>query len=88
MKKTTIYADMWEDWIAEILREAGRDCVIRFENHEYRPACMRCEDGIYTSGAGYYIDYFYGVRSGYVAREYLIAALAHKEFSITEDIEK
>ena len=78
------YTDLFEDEVAEILTHLPfRSTVIMDAHHEFYPASMICEDGVYTSGDGMYTEYFNGKRTGnHVGRKYLIDNLAHKTFTV------
>lgn len=89
MKRTT-YADLFEDEVAEILRDLPfRSTIIMDSRHEFCPAAGICEDGVYSSGAGLFTEYLDGKRTGnHVGRRYLIDALAHKTFTIVTEEEQ
>lgn len=77
-----VHRDLFPDEVAEEIRDAGPDAVIRSGFSVYHPARMQCEDGIYTSGAGLYTEYINGRRAGTVGIPFLCNHLAHKTFSI------
>ncbi len=82
MSKTT-YTDLFEDEVAEVLRDATRSGGIILEGcNEWYPAHMINEDGIYSSGSGMFTQYINGTRCGYVSASYLISLLAHKPFTV------
>lgn len=85
MKRTT-YTDLFEDEVAEILRNLPHGTMVIMDAwHEFYPASMICEDGVYTSGAGMFTEYFRGKRTGhYVNQKYLIDTLSHKTFTVVE----
>lgn len=82
--KTVTYSDMFEDEIAEVLRDrplAGT--FIFIDRYMFSPACMICEDGIYTSGSGLFSEYLNGIRTGnHISVAGLAQALAHRTFTI------
>ena len=80
----TIYADLFEDEVAEVLRDLPfSSTIIMDAHHEFYPAAGICEDGIYTSGTGMYTEFFNGKRTGsHVGRQYLIDHLAHTTFAV------
>jgi hypothetical protein len=82
--KTVTCSDLFEDEIAEVLREYPQHDTLFFSGrYMFSPACMICDDGIYTSGAGYYTEYLDGVRTGnHISTGILIQALAHQTFTI------
>jgi len=81
--KTVTYTDLYEDWIAEILRELPHNSVVEDGYYSFYPACAVCEDGIYSSGSGLYSVYINGKRTGsHVGKKYLIDRLAHKTFTV------
>lgn len=75
---------LFEDEVSEELRNAGPGAVIRSGPRSWRPACMLCDDGVYTSGSGYYVEYTDGSRSGIVCAGSLVRRLSHTEFVIVE----
>lgn len=82
MDRTT-YSDLFEDEVAEILRCLPfNSTVIMDAHHEFYPASMICEDGIYTSGSGMYAQYIDGKRTGHVGQKHLIDRLAHETFTV------
>ena len=83
MERTT-YSDLFEDEVSEILRNLPfHSTVIMDAHHEFYPAAMICEDGVYTSGENMYTEYMDGKRTGgHVGKKYLIDNLAHKTFTI------
>lgn len=82
--KTARFSGLFEDEVSEELRNAGPGAVIRSGPRSWRPACMLCDDGVYTSGSGYYVEYTDGSRSGIVDTGYLIRSLSHTAFEIME----
>lgn len=86
--KTITYQDLFEDEIAEILRNLPHNSVIeRNDVYTYRPASMICEDGIYTSGKGSFTEYMYGKRTGnHVGMAYLTGVLSHTTFTVKEAV--
>ena len=82
--KTVTYSDLFEDEIAEVLRDhplAGT--FIFIDRYMFSPACMICDDGIYTAGEGYFTEFLGGYRTGnHIAASRLIQALAHRTFTI------
>lgn len=82
MSKTT-YTDLFEDEVAEVLRDTARSSGIILEGYnEWYPARMVNEDGIYSSGSDMFTQYINGTRCGYVSASYLISLLAHKRFTV------
>lgn len=81
-----VYSDLFEDEVAEILREISSvNTRILYGIYTYTPACMICEDGIYTSDKGYFTEYCNGKRTGnHVGTGYLIMSLAHATFTLKE----
>lgn len=82
--KTVTYSDLFEDEIAEAIRDHPlTDTFIFIDRYMFSPACMICDDGIYTSGAGYFTEYLDGKRTGnHIRAASLIRALAHRTFTI------
>ena len=82
--KTVTCSDLFEDEIAEVLREHPQhDTFIFIDRYMFTPACMICDDGIYTSGAGYFTEHLDGKRTGnHIRAAGLIQALAHRTFTI------
>ena len=81
---TATYSGLFEDEVAEILRLLPFRGSVNIGFYTYYPAGMICEDGIYTSGKGYFSEYLNGQRTGsHVARETLIRKLTGAEFTIT-----
>ena len=78
----TIYADLFEDEVAEILRYLPARSVITDSHNEFIPAAMICEDGIYSSGEGMFTQYIDGKKAGTVNQAYLIDYLSHKTFAV------
>ena len=78
----TIYADLFEDEVAEILRYLPARSVITDNHNEFLPASMICEDGIYSSGEGMFTQYIDGKKAGAVNEAYLIDYLSHKTFAV------
>ena len=77
----TVYTDLFEDEVADLLRE-NPTASVECGNYTYSPSAMICEDGIYTSGKSYYTEYFLGKRTGdHIHTSGLInRILPHKEF--------
>ena len=76
------YTGLFEDEIAELLRDMQHDDVIIIRGTLYRPACAICDDGINTAGADYFLEIdAHGSRS-HVSRSDVVNRLAHSEFSI------
>ena len=86
--KRTIYSNLFEDEVAELLRELPHNNAIEPNDmYTYYPASMICEDGIYTSGKDSFTEYMYGKRTGnHVGTAYLIDKLAHTTFVVRETI--
>ena len=82
----TTYTDLFEDEVAEILRElTSTNTSISYKTYTYKPACTICDDGIYTSGKGYFTEYYNGKYTGnHVGTGYLIRVLAHTTFTVKE----
>lgn len=78
----TIYADLFEDEVAEILRYLPARSVITDSHNEFVPAATICEDGIYSSGEGMFTQYIDGKKTGTVNQSYLINYLPHKTFAV------
>ena len=79
----TIYTGLFEDEVADVLRSAGPGAVVRSGFYSWHPSGMICEDGLYSSGAGYYTVFIAGRRAGYHDHvKYLQRRLAHKEFTV------
>lgn len=77
----TVYDGLFEDEVAELLRE-NPTASIECGNYKYYPSAMICEDGIYTSGRNYYSEYYLGKRTfNHIHMSGLInRILPHKEF--------
>ena len=82
--KTNHFPGLFEDEVADALRSAGPGSVIRSGLYSWRQAHTLCEDGVYSSGAGYYVEYIDGRRSGIVGAGSLVRRLSHTEFVIVE----
>jgi len=83
MKKN--FSGLFEDEVADVLRSAGPDYIIRSGPFSWEPMRIMIEDGIYTtSAAGYVTEYIDGRRSGTVDTGYLVRRLAHTAFEIME----
>lgn len=78
----TIYAGLFEDEVAEILRYLPAKSIITDNHNEFVPAAMIYEDGIYSSGEGMFTQYIDGKKAGAVNRAYLIDYLSHKTFAV------
>ena len=81
--KTYSFSDLFEDEVAEVIRSAGHRSRIACGLFSWAPACMMCEDGIYTSGTGYMVEYIQGRRTAYVGIGSVIRRLAHEYFTVT-----
>lgn len=81
----TVYKDLFEDEIAELLREHPNASITCGYGH-YTPGGAIYEDGIVTSGAGTYCEFWNGKRTGgHVPLERLIKhILPHQEFTLYE----
>lgn len=79
---TTVYNDLFEDEVADVLRSAGPDAVIERGPLQWHAARAIDEDGIISPGNGMYIEYYNGRRSAYLNTAYLIARLTHTEFTV------
>ena len=77
----TVYDGLFEDEVAELLRE-NQTASVECGNSTYYPACMMCYDGIYVSGEGYYTEYYLGKRTdNHIHIKGLInTVLPHTEF--------
>ena len=82
--KACNYSGLFEDEVADALRSAGPGSVIRSGLYSWRQAHTLCEDGVYSSGAGYYVEYIDGRRSGIVGAGSLVRRLSHADFEIME----
>lgn len=83
MTTTVVYADLFEDEVAEVLRDIpGTGAVVMDAHREFYPARMMCEDGTYSPGNNMFTEYLDGRRSGQVNTRYMIAALTHKTFRV------
>ena len=84
MYKTFTYTDLFEDEVAEIVRDLPHDSTIIMDAYrEFYPANMMCEDGVYTSGSGMYAEYLNGKRTGSIyGLKYLVDHLAHTTFKV------
>ena len=81
---TTTYKGLFEDEVAAILRSLPFTGSVRIGFYSFYPAGMICEDGIYTSGNGYFSEYLNGQRTGsHRSLESLIRELTGEEFTIT-----
>lgn len=78
------FSDLFEDEVADALRSAVHGSVIRSGLYSWRQAHTLCEDGVYSSGTGYYVEYIDGRRSGIVGAGSLIRRLSHADFEIME----
>ena len=78
------YTGLFEDEVAELLRSAAPGAVIVSGPFSWSMARTLAEDGIYTSGAGYVVEYINGVRSGIRSAASLVPRLAHTDFKIME----
>lgn len=79
------YSNLFPDEIAEILRELPDGARIeKAFSVSYRPCSgVLYDDGIISSGAGYFTEYIAGQRVGIVSAGYLLQALAiPEEFDI------
>ena len=80
----TTFTGLFEDEIAEILRFLPFRGSVKSGFYTWYPAGMICEDGIYTSGNGYFSEYLNGQRTGsHRSLEGLVRELAGEEFTIT-----
>ena len=77
------YSGLFEDEVSDVIR-ASAPCVIRSGCYSWQPAHALYEDGILSSGAGYFAEYINGRRSGIVSAGYIINLLSHHDFTISE----
>ena len=82
--KTITYSDLFEDEVAEVLRDHPlQNTIIFIDRYMFCPANMICEDGIYTSGAGYFSEYLNGIRTGnHINAKAFPHVLAHRLFTV------
>ena len=83
----TTYTDLFEDEISEILNESSENAYIYTNNGNtsYRKTFCVNYDGFLVHENKMYIRYDFGKRSCVVPEYFLIARLAHDEFSVLED---
>ena len=82
--KISEYKDLFEDEVAEILRELPDDSCIKCSPFSYfKKLGALYEDGLVQSTNGQYYNKYCGRESyGYIHRNQLISVLSHSTFSV------